>query len=60
MYALSGFRTNDHSIRVSENSSYLRPRAHCDLLSLVAIDGFEALGLPRTKTISTISFFADF
>jgi hypothetical protein len=30
IYALSGIRTHDPSVRVSENSSCLRPRGHCD------------------------------
>jgi hypothetical protein len=29
-YALSGIRTHDPSVRASEDSSYLRPRGHCD------------------------------
>jgi hypothetical protein len=30
IHAVSGIRTHDHSVRASENSSYLRPRGHCD------------------------------
>jgi hypothetical protein len=30
IHALSGIRTHDLSIRASEDSSCLRPRAHCD------------------------------
>jgi hypothetical protein len=29
-HALSGIRTHNLSVRVSEDSSYLRPRGHCD------------------------------
>jgi hypothetical protein len=30
IHALSGIRTYDPSVRASEDSSYLRPRGHCD------------------------------
>jgi hypothetical protein len=33
IHALSGIRTHDHSVRASEDSSYLRPRGHCDRLN---------------------------
>jgi hypothetical protein len=30
IHALSGIRTNDPSVRASEDSSYLKPRGYCD------------------------------
>jgi hypothetical protein len=30
IHGLSGIRTHDPSVRASEDSSYLRPRGHCD------------------------------
>jgi hypothetical protein len=30
IHALSGIRTHDLSVRASEDSSWLRPRSHCD------------------------------
>jgi hypothetical protein len=30
IYALSGFRTHDPSVRASEDSSCIRPRGYCD------------------------------
>jgi hypothetical protein len=30
IHALSGIRTQDLSVRAGEDSSYLRPRGHCD------------------------------
>jgi hypothetical protein len=32
IYALSGIRTHDPSVRASEDSSFLRPRCYCDRL----------------------------
>jgi hypothetical protein len=35
IHALSGIRTHDTSVGASEDSSCLRPRGHCDWLSLI-------------------------
>jgi hypothetical protein len=39
IHALRGMRTPDHSFRESEDSSCLRPRGHCDRLSLKLTGG---------------------
>jgi hypothetical protein len=37
MHALSGIRTHDSSIKVSEDSSCLRPRDHCNQLGIESV-----------------------
>jgi hypothetical protein len=51
IHVLSGVQTHDPSVRASEDSSYLRPRGHCDRLASERAKTVHALD----RTAMTVS-----